>query len=823
MNEVYSRSFVDREEQFQDRWTTFGKQTGIQKIYKRLSAERLQEFWIFKDYDCDFLERISPDICVAIWEKERVIFEEGSFTDLAFFIVQGNVNIYIQKQRQIAAQTKLDRNLRNGSSRNGKLSLNNGTVFNSQITQLKSNGRVTFLSSMDLDLPQGDTLTLGPGEVFGEMGSSIGWPQSVTAQTVSECALIQVRTPALEQMKRKSRALKDRLNLLYLERSLAGQLKNTPLFQDCSEKFIDQFKQTVELKSYIRGEKIEQQDEPTDAVYLVRAGFVKLSQRVGSGEIVVNYLGKGMLLGEIELLMKHNVWLHTATSVENTELVRISHDDFNDLLTKYPKVRKQIWDSSAKRVRESGLSKKSIVRSEFLETALQTGLVEGNSTLVIDLDVCTRCDDCVAGCSDTHDNLPRFVREGEKYYNFLITRSCYHCQDPVCLIGCPTGAIRRAGVGEVVEIDEELCIGCKACYHKCPYDAITMVETQALWGGSYAQPKRIRSDITELATKCDLCYDAGHSPACVDNCPQGCAIRVDSIEKFAQLISSSEKRHKFWRSFRLGKLSRMSGGARIFLLSTAICAAAYVYNLFTSPIDAGNFWGLTYGSCATFFMTGVALYGIRRRKIKFATKHGLGSARKWLQFHLYGGGLFLMLVFMHSGFGIPNGALYLWLWLLSIWVTASGILGLVLQQWIPKILSSGLAIEVVYERIPELTRKIRKNAAALVEGCSQPVKDFYVKRIATSIKRPTLKLIYFFDITGGIQRRVQQFDFLKKVLCEDELKKFKELELMYKSKLELDAHYTLQKVLRIWLVTHLPVSIILLVLVAIHLFAVWYY
>jgi Fe-S-cluster-containing dehydrogenase component len=38
----------------------------------------------------------------------------------------------------------------------------------------------------------------------------------------------------------------------------------------------------------------------------------------------------------------------------------------------------------------------------------------------------------------------------------------------------PTGAIRRASVGDVVEIIDNLCIGCKACANNCPYDAIVM-------------------------------------------------------------------------------------------------------------------------------------------------------------------------------------------------------------------------------------------------------------------------------------------------------------------------------------------------------------
>ena len=117
-----------------------------------------------------------------------------------------------------------------------------------------------------------------------------------------------------------------------------------------------------------------------------------------------------------------------------------------------PGIEERLWTSVVSRIKETGQSRKNIQQSQFIETALDKGLVEGNAILVIDLNVCTRCDECVRACADTHGGIPQFVREGDKIENALVTRACYHCRDPLCLIGCPTGAIARTGVGEVVAI-----------------------------------------------------------------------------------------------------------------------------------------------------------------------------------------------------------------------------------------------------------------------------------------------------------------------------------------------------------------------------------
>lgn len=138
-------------------------------------------------------------------------------------------------------------------------------------------------------------------------------------------------------------------------------------------------------------------------------------------------------------------------------------------------------------------------------------------------------------CADTHGGRPRFIREGNRYENLLIAKSCYHCRDPVCLVGCPTGAIHRAGVGDVVEIDEDVCIGCSTCFRNCPYDAIVMWEAGESWPEDMV-PTGLRGKERQSASKCDLCHETGHGPACVINCPQGCAYRVGSLEEFRELL-----------------------------------------------------------------------------------------------------------------------------------------------------------------------------------------------------------------------------------------------------------------------------------------------
>jgi hypothetical protein len=178
---------------------------------------------------------------------------------------------------------------------------------------------------------------------------------------------------------------------------------------------------------------------------------------------------------------------------------------------------------------------------------------------------------------------------------------------------------------------------------------------------------------------------------------------------------------------------------------------------------------------------------------------------------------------MHSGFHLPTGMLNWWLWLLSIWVTISGIIGVALQKWVPKLLTSGLANEVLYERIPELVKEIRRKAEALVQPCSDPLRDFYGRQLAYTFSAPQPRWIYYLDITGGAHHRLKQLEYLRNVLSSEERENLDQLELLFKAKLELDAHFTLQRALRWWHYLHVPASIVLLILVAFHIFTIIYF
>ncbi len=101
-----------------------------------------------------------------------------------------------------------------------------------------------------------------------------------------------------------------------------------------------------------------------------------------------------------------------------------------------------------------------------------------------------------------------------------LSLACNHCEIPVCLDGCPSGAIYRDNNTNAVLINEKKCLGCRYCQWNCPWDA----------------PKfDARKNVVN---KCNLCYTGfseGRYPACSSACPTG-ALSFGNIEGKNSLV-----------------------------------------------------------------------------------------------------------------------------------------------------------------------------------------------------------------------------------------------------------------------------------------------
>jgi CRP-like cAMP-binding protein len=207
--------------------------------------------------------------------------------------------------------------------------------------------------------------------------------------------------------------------------------------------------------------------------------------RLAGSPRILSYRSRGDAIGEMGLFTGEP---RNATCIAyehpdkeklgEVELVKIDAALFQDLLRATPALRERLDELVTQQAEENrrrlaqplGDERRPLAHTDRFE---ELALIQGQRLMLIDLDRCTRCDECVRACVNSHDDhRTRLILDGPRIGKYLVPATCRMCKDPVCLIGCPVGSIHKGGNGQIVI--EDWCVGCSRCAENCPYSSIQM-------------------------------------------------------------------------------------------------------------------------------------------------------------------------------------------------------------------------------------------------------------------------------------------------------------------------------------------------------------
>ena len=481
-----------------------------------VAVDFLKSLPYFENVSGTFLELNKGAVKTRHYKAGEIICREGDYGSTAFYILEGDASVYISSP---VAHVKSE-----GGATGFFSNLTSKLIKRNKPASENTSGRSIPIDA-SVDLPMSNPVnTLIAGDLFGEMTCISRYPRSATVQAKSDCVVLEMLRNVLDIIQR-NKTVRTKIEENYRKRALANHLRTVPMFSELSEDFIDTLRDNVELLRYSKGDVICRQNDLADSFYLVRLGFVKVSQSHPGGDLILAYLGHGGYFGEMGLLGEGRRTA-TVTALDHLELVRISAAYFQEMIQRFPEIRLQLEEVARVRTEQNRKKETSVGTAIPLESFLAQGLVDAQSLLVLDLDKCTRCDNCVKACADAHDGVTRLIREGLRFDKFLVATSCRQCSDPLCMIGCPVGSIRRQNSLEVVI--EDWCIGCGLCANNCPYGNISMHPIEVMMPDLLVPTKKVAVQKLK-ATSCDLCRDHAE-PSCVYACPHDAAHRVDPHE-----------------------------------------------------------------------------------------------------------------------------------------------------------------------------------------------------------------------------------------------------------------------------------------------------
>jgi Fe-S-cluster-containing dehydrogenase component/CRP-like cAMP-binding protein len=493
------------------------------------------------------------DSRIVRYEPGDVIIRRGDYGNSLFAVIDGSVRVLLESSGGV--QRRRPGQGRRWARAFGSLLQSRSRIENRDLsryeiqTNRESARQATFTKIRDLDgiVAKSRTVQLGQGEIFGEI--AVLTRQARSADVVAETAVsvLEIRWQGIRDIRRFAKPVRDQLNTRYRELTLANTLAREPLFAGLGEEALAAITQQSLIETYGEEDwylRLQKDDlsnrlgqEPLivsvghqldDVVYIL-SGFGRVTEPVEQGERTIGYVRAGEAHGLRELQDDQR---NSGAGLRQTSLRAIGTVNVlripSSLVDRY--ILPHMSSASMPAQLKTRPGEDSQRRLDFI---VDGRYMNGTATMLIDLTRCTGCDDCVRACASTHDNNPRFIRHGNSEGDLMITNACMHCVDPVCLIGCPTGAISRIEETRTVAINDAACIGCQTCANSCPYSNIRMVEIRDQSG----QPV-LDSDTNQpiiKATKCDLCYDTPGGPACERACPHDALVRMDMQDSVSLL------------------------------------------------------------------------------------------------------------------------------------------------------------------------------------------------------------------------------------------------------------------------------------------------
>lgn len=220
---------------------------------------------------------------------------------------------------------------------------------------------------------------------------------------------------------------------------------------------------------------------------------------------------------------------------------------------------------------------------------------------------------------------------------------------------------------------------------------------------------------------------------------------------------------------------------------------------------------------------GLAFFNVRK-KLPFLA---VISATAWMQLHIYVGWLAVFVYLLHTGMRWPDGQLESLLALIFFIVAASGAFGLWLSRHLPpRLARSGESL--VYERIPLLRHRLLAEVKDTVrkaehQAQSTTLGDFHLNFLSGYFaRRPGL----LSPLTGDDRehhRVMTELIALRRFLNASESAVADQLTELVETKRNLDFQLAGQRLLKVWLFVHVPMTYALLVLMSAHVWLALHY
>lgn len=253
------------------------------------------------------------------------------------------------------------------------------------------------------------------------------------------------------------------------------------------------------------------------------------------------------------------------------------------------------------------------------------------------------------------------------------------------------------------------------------------------------------------------------------------------------------------------------------LIVVIVSLIGYIWYATTEPGGprGGTAIGLTFGIVGYAMMLFEGFLGARKKVPVWR----LGRMQTWMRGHIWLGLVTLPLILFHAGFAFrgPLTAVLMWMFFA---VYLSGIVGAILQHYLPSLIMSRVPLETIYEEIPHVWQQLKDEADQLVENLGDEAehedkvrfREAYQSNIRPFLEAPQRAGAALADE----QKSALVFEALFRTVPVVLHPILNDIQSICEEERQLIRQRRIYHWLHVWLLVHVPLSIALLVLGGVH-------
>ena len=228
----------------------------------------------------------------------------------------------------------------------GELILKEGEPGRSFFVIIEGKVRVFKQLADGTELPLAE---LGEGAFFGEMALLSGAPRTANVAAIDDTELLEITDTVLHEVVAAHPGVATSLKNFYRQRLLNNVMTISPMFKDFDAAERKSVVERFKMRQAAAGEVLVTQGKPSDGLYVVLHGAVRVVKKTSDGaEVELARLKEGDIFGEMSLLTRKPATA-TVTATGNTIVLKLPRENFQELILTHPQILELVSDLTEKR------------------------------------------------------------------------------------------------------------------------------------------------------------------------------------------------------------------------------------------------------------------------------------------------------------------------------------------------------------------------------------------------------------------------------------------------------------------------------------------